>query len=128
MRVEDFKSVIAEFLNTDLPPIIDRELELPLDTNYIFTVTGGRRVGKTFILYNNIRKIITEGKACKDEILYIDFEHPRLKNLSVTDLDDILVAFYELTGKKPKYLFLDEIQSVKDYGSWFRKRINARYF
>lgn len=42
------------------------------------------------------------------------------------DLDDMLVAFRELTSKVPKYLFLDEIQSVKNYGSWFRKRLNAR--
>lgn len=128
MRIEDFKAVIAEFLTTDLPSSADREIKLPLETNYIITLTGGRRVGKTYILYNTIKRIITEGKAEKDEIIYIDFEHPRLKNLKATDLDDMLIAFYELTGKKPKYLFLDEIQNVENYGSWFRKRIEAKVY
>lgn len=40
----------------------------------------------------------------------------------------MLVGFYELTGKRPKYLFLDEIQGVRDYGGWFRKRLDARVY
>lgn len=94
----------------------------------MITLTGGRRVGKTYILYNTMSRLVSEGKASKDEIVYVDFEHPRLRNLSAVDLDDILTAFYELTGKKPRYLFLDEIQTVKDYGSWFRRRLDARVF
>ncbi len=60
-----------------------------------------------------------------DEILYVDLEHVRLRGLSAVDLDDMFVAFQELTGKEPKYIFLDELQSVKNYGGWFRKRLNA---
>jgi len=128
MRVEDFKAVIAEFLNSEIPKTTDRETRLPLDTNYVITLTGGRRVGKTYILYNTMSRLVAEGKASKDEIVYMDFEHPRLRNLSAVDLDDMLTAFYELTGKKPRYLFLDEIQTVKDYGSWFRRRLDAKVF
>lgn len=66
--------------------------------------------------------------ASRDEILYVDFEDYRLKGVSVDDLDKLLVSFMELTGKQPKYLFLDEIQNVKDYGSWFRRKLNARVY
>jgi predicted AAA+ superfamily ATPase len=58
----------------------------------------------------------------------MDFEDYRLKGLSANDMDKILISFMELTGKQPKYLFLDEIQNVKDYGRWFRKRLNARIY
>ncbi|BFI74668.1 hypothetical protein YN1HA_7660 [Sulfurisphaera ohwakuensis] len=40
----------------------------------------------------------------------------------------MLIAFTELTGKKPKYLFLDEIQNIRDYGSLFRKRLDAKVY
>jgi len=34
-------------------------------------------------------------------------------------------AFVELAGKRPRYLFLDEVQKVGDYGGWLRRRLNA---
>jgi hypothetical protein len=125
---EGIKSFIAEWLTSPLPNIIERDLSLPLDKDYIITVTGGRRSGKTFLLYQTIKKIIEGGLASRDEILYVDFDDYRLKNVTVNDLDKIILSFEELTGKTPKYIFFDEIQDVKDYGSWFRKKLNARIF
>ncbi|MBC7091781.1 MAG: ATP-binding protein [Nitrososphaeria archaeon] len=128
MRVEDFKQVIAEWLHQGVPEVRDREITLPLDSNLIIAVTGGRRSGKTYLLFLTIKKIVESGKANLDEILYVDFEHIRLKGVNVSDLDDMLVAFYELTGKKPKHIFLDEVQVVKGYGAWFRRRLDARIY
>jgi predicted AAA+ superfamily ATPase len=128
VRSEDFKYVISEFLSYGVPEVKERELKLPLELNLIVTVTGGRRGGKTSLLYDTMRRVLQGGLAQKDEILYVDMEHPRLRGTKAEDLDDMLVAFRELTGKAPKYLFLDEIQSVKDYGSWFRKRLNAKVY
>ena len=122
------RSFIAEWLSSQLPKVIERDISLPLDKDYIITVTGGRRSGKTFLLFQTISQIIKKGLASLDEILYLDFEDYRLKGLSVEDLDKVLIAFVELTGKDPKYIFLDEVQNVKNYGSWFRKRLNAKVF
>ncbi|BCU71230.1 ATP-binding protein [Stygiolobus caldivivus] len=126
--VERFKSVIAEWLTSRLPDLVERDVSLPLDKDYIITVTGGRRSGKTFLLYQAIREIIKRGMASQDEILYVDFEDYRVKGISVDDLDKLLTSFIELTGKQPKYLFFDEIQNVRGYGSWFRKKINAKIY
>ncbi|MEM0084166.1 MAG: ATP-binding protein [Candidatus Methanomethylicia archaeon] len=128
MRIEDFKYVITEWLQQGIPEVKSREITLPLDSNLIIAITGGRRTGKTYLLFSTIRKIIESGKSNLDEILYVDFEHVKLKGVNVSDLDDMILAFYELTGKKPKYIFLDEIQTVKNYGGWFRKRLNARIY
>jgi len=125
---DKIKSFIAEWLSSRLPRIIERDISLPLDKDYIVTVTGGRRNGKTFLLFQTISQIIKRGLASWDEILYLDFEDYRLKGLSVEDLDKVLISFVELTGKQPKYIFLDEVQNVKNYGSWFRKRLNVRVF
>ncbi len=128
MRTEDFKYVIAEWLRQGIPEVRDREIVLPLDSNLIIAVAGSRRSGKTYLLFLTIKRLVESGKAGLDEILYIDFEHIRLKGVTASDLDDMLVAFYELTGKRPRYIFLDEVQVVKGYGGWFRKRLDARIY
>jgi len=125
---ERIKSFIAEWLTNKLPKLLERELSLPVDKDYVITVTGGRRSGKTFLLYQTIKKVVENGLASFDEILYVDFEDYRLKGVSVDDLDNIVKAFVELTGKQPKYIFFDEIQNVKGYGSWFRERYNYKVF
>jgi predicted AAA+ superfamily ATPase len=128
VRTEDFKHVISEWLTQGPPNALEREISIPLESNLIITVTGGRRTGKTYLLFSIINKLIKENKAKMNEILYIDFEHPRLKGVRSSDLDDMLKAFMELTGKEPTYMFLDEIHNVENYGSWFRKRLNARIY
>jgi len=125
---ERFRSYIAEWLTSSLPNIIKRDISLPLQRDYIITVTGGRRNGKTFLLYQTIQELMRSGLASQDEILYVDFEDYRLKGSKVDDLDKILTIFVELTGKQPKYVFLDEIQNIENYGSWFRKRSNFRVY
>ena len=85
--VEDgIKSFIAEWLTAGLPKLIEREIALPIDKDYIITVTGGRRSGKTYLLYQTVRKIIEKGLASLNEILYVDFEDYRLKVVSVLSL------------------------------------------
>ncbi len=125
---ERFRNFIAEWLTSPLPKLVKRDVSLPLDKDYVITVTGGRRSGKTYVLYQTIQDVIDRGLASKEEILYVDFEDYRLKGAKVEDLDKILIAFVELTGKQPKYVFLDEIQNVENYGSWFRKRLNSRVY
>lgn len=115
-------------MTSPLPNVIRRDFSLPLDKDYIITVTGGRRSGKTFILYQTISDILKSGIASQDEILYVDFEDYRLKGSRVEDLDKILTIFVELTGKQPKYIFFDEVQNVENYGSWFRKRLESRVY
>lgn len=127
-RREDFRYVIAEWLQQGIPEVKGREILLPLDSSLVVAVTGARRSGKTCLLFLTMRRIVEEGRASPDEILYLDFEHARLKGITAADLDEMLVGFYELTGKRPRYLFLDEIQGVKDYGGWLRKRLDARVY
>jgi hypothetical protein len=60
---EGIKSFTAEWFTSPLPDIIERDL--PLDKDYVITVTGGRRSNKTFLLYQTIKKIIEGGLRWK---------------------------------------------------------------
>jgi predicted AAA+ superfamily ATPase len=122
---ERFKRVIAEWLSGGPPEALDREVELPLAPNEVVTVTGARRAGKTYLLFSTIRKILDRGLASQDEILYVDFEDSRLRGARAEDLDGMVEAFVELAGRRPRYLFLDEVQRVGGYGGWLRRRLNA---
>ena len=125
---ERFKRVIAEWLSGGPPEALDREVELPLAPNEVVTVTGARRAGKTYLLFSTIRKILDRGLASQDEILYVDFEDSRLRGARAEDLDGMVEAFVELAGRRPRYLFLDEVQRVGGYGGWLRRRLNAHVY
>jgi hypothetical protein len=63
--------------------------------------------------------LIRENKPKINEILYIDFEHSRLKAVKVNDLDGMLKAFMELTGNAPSYIFLEasSLRTVRNNSS-----------
>jgi predicted AAA+ superfamily ATPase len=127
---EDFKVALGEWISEELPEVRKRDTTLPLEPRNIVAVLGPRRAGKTSLLYYTISSYLKKGVPRRN-ILYIDFEHPRLKNLKAENLDSMLKSFYELSKPDPAfpiYLFLDEIQNVSDYGKWFRKRVNARFY
>jgi predicted AAA+ superfamily ATPase len=127
---EDFRAVVAEWISEELPEIKERDITLPMEPRNVVAVLGPRRAGKTSLLYHTISSYLRKGVPRRN-ILYVDFDHPRLRNLGPQSLDDMLKAFYELSKPDPAfpvYLFLDEIQNVRDYGRWFRKRLKVRLY
>lgn len=83
------------------------------------SIVGPRRSGKTFRIYRLISHF--ECSLPRSNLLYINFEHEKLRHLSAEDLGDLLTAYYEI-GKpdrnKPIYLFPDEIQVVEGWSRW----------
>jgi hypothetical protein len=76
MQKDIFKSLIADSQEKDLAGVIDRDIEIPLDTGKIISLIGVRRSGKTHVLYSmisNLRKTVDPRN-----IVYINFEDDRL--------------------------------------------------
>ncbi len=103
--------------------VYERKILLEKNVNYI--ITGQRRAGKTFLLYHQIQKMISEGlaRAC---FLYINFEDERLLEFLVSDFDLIIESYMELYNQKP-VLFFDEIQNVKGWEKFVRRLADAQY-
>lgn len=121
-RIEDFRAVLAWWKFFELPAMFSRELSLPASLDQIISVAGVRRCGKTYLLFSTIKKLLQE--TGRGNVLYVNFEHERLRNLDASDLQDLLVAqreIFEVEEGKPLYLFLDEIQNVKDWERWVRR-------
>jgi len=125
---DNFKKIIKEFHESDLPEMVRRDLTIDQQffqsrINKICTVTGPRRAGKTFFLMQLIKDLIKIGRSIED-ILYVNFEDERILPLQASDLQTILDAYYELYGEKTKpYVFFDEIQNIEGWQP-FARRLN----
>jgi predicted AAA+ superfamily ATPase len=123
MRENDFEFVITEWKLRKLPDLIKRETRIPLQSSSIVCIAGGRQVGKTYRVFQLIKELLSTGFP-KDNILYINFEHERLRNLDAVHLEEMMKVFYKINDvneELPVYLFLDEIQCVRDWDKWVRR-------
>jgi len=85
-------------------------------------LSGPRQVGKTTLLLQTIDQLLLDG--CRPtNILYATFDHPILK---IAGLDAVLEAWRELEPKVegPEYLFLDEAQFIRDFGTWAKHQVD----
>ncbi|MGB7295576.1 MAG: ATP-binding protein [Candidatus Aminicenantales bacterium] len=111
------KEVIKEFQESGLPEVLPREIEVPLSSHKIIAIVGPRRSGKTYLLFLLIKKLHSRNIS-PEQIVYINFEDPRLLPCDAKGMEFILEAYGELypesRGEK-SYFFFDEIHNVKDW-------------
>nr|MBI4157131.1 AAA family ATPase [Candidatus Woesearchaeota archaeon] len=118
----DYKQIITFWKEFDIPKALERTMSVDVNTDFIITITGPRRAGKTYFCFRLISQLLEKGIS-KGNILYINFEDNKILGAESKDLDKLLEAFFELSliNKKQKiYLFFDEIQTVKNWDSWAR--------
>lgn len=90
-------------------------LEL-LDLERMILVIGARRVGKTVLIHQIISHLIRKVEA--KNVLYVQLDHPNLKNLGIEELMDVYKKYLRPDGRL--YIFLDEIQYVADWPLWLK--------
>ncbi len=120
---ENWLELIKNWNKKEFPVILEREINIStdLEINRVFSLIGPRRAGKTFELLFIARKIAE--KEGKDKTFYINFERADLGVLNSQDLVLMLSAYYELfpnNFNKKIWLFLDEIQNVKEWERFAR--------
>ena len=96
-----------------------------LDSFPLQVLVGVRRSGKSFLLFQKIRKMLSKGHGW-DEMLYLDFEDTRLDGFTANDFNLILECHQEMYGKRP-ILFLDEIQNVEGWQKFARNLADKKY-
>lgn len=122
IRKETIKEIIRNFHKGALPDSRKRDIAIPLDTNKIITISGVRRCGKTFILFEIIKSLVLN-KLQREKILYINFEDERLE-INKDELDLILQGYRELypdIALSECYFFFDEIQNVDGWEKFVRR-------
>lgn len=107
---------------------VDRVIELPEDPDKATVMIGMRRVGKTFTLFQTIKKLL-DTQVPLSRILYVDFEDDRLQPLDQKGLGELLDDFYSLFPDNHHarcYLFLDEIHTVEEWPLVIRRYLNTK--
>ncbi len=103
---------------------VSRKIELDEKLNYVFT--GIRRSGKTYMLYQIIKDLLSQKKSIED-ILYINFEDERLIEFTYHDFDLLLDCYKELYYNKQPYCFFDEIQNIQGWEKFARRLADTGY-
>lgn len=130
---ETILQTLTEFSLDDYRPIVRRHLDLgpafePRRGNLVKIVTGMRRSGKSYRLLQEIDHLVHEGIDPR-RICYFNFDDDRLKPITPRTGDELLEAFYALCPEALEagaYLFLDELQEMKDWGAWLRRIVDTR--
>ena len=105
--------------------IVERPFAFEECANYVFV--GLRRVGKTYMLYQRVNQLLSNGVDQKD-ILFLNFEDERLSEMQSDDLNSILEVHYEMSGSDTKpILFFDEIQNVNHWDKFVRRLADSKY-
>jgi predicted AAA+ superfamily ATPase len=123
MRKEALKYVLTENTARKFPATVPRALELPLNTTKITTLVGIRRSGKTYILYDTMRRLEARG-VDRRQMIFLNFEDDRLLPIKSRELDLILSAHTELYPEfadRRKFFFFDEIQNAPRWESFVRR-------
>ncbi len=123
MNSDNLKYVLRQFVEGALPVCRPRETVLPTEAGKVVGLSGPRRSGKTFLMFDTIRRLTQEGvdRRC---IVYLNFEDDRLHPVRAEEFDLVLRSLHELypgVAGKRIYLFLDEVQSAPGWDRWVRR-------
>ena len=122
MTHTEVSTLVRERLQETIPtpsPRADiiRELPEPTRFNLVHIITGMRRCGKTFYLFQLMRRLLDSGVE-RNRMLYFDFSDDRLKPLTHGTMQDVIDEYWRQVPEARSggcYLFLDEVQEVDEW-------------
>ena len=120
---------LAEHIDGIVPRDSIAELVSYANDRQIVIVTGPRRSGKTTGIMSTIQQLLDKGVAPK-RTLYFSFDEVLSRDHTV--LEDVVSYFLEnvtqegATKKTPAFLFLDEIQFIKNWPTILKRIYETR--
>ena len=122
-----FKTLITDFIEAPLPELVNRSIALPDRSNFVVSLIGARRTGKTFLMFSHIRKLRQE--IDKTRLVYINLEDDRLWVSGQPELSVFLDAYYELYPEnldRAVWFFVDEVQAVPGWERFIRRLMDTQ--
>lgn len=120
---EEFRAALA--LTEKSTP---RSYQFPEAKNIIKVAVGMRRSGKTFFLFQTIRKLLSENITL-NRVLYINFEDDRILPMNHKAMGQMIDAWYTLHPENHNqccYLFLDEVQNIEGWPLVLRRMLDTK--
>ena len=117
------RTLLYEWKDRKLPKVLARDTRIDIlpeqKTENATVITGFRRVGKTYLLYGAIEKLLETQP--REDVVYLNFEDERIISPTTDLLTDLIPEIQAVYGKKPKYLFADELQFIPNWSKWARR-------
>ena len=100
-----------------------QELRSVMHNGMIKIVTGIRRCGKSYLLFELFKQSLLESGANEEHIIQVDLENQRSKHLRDPD---ILLDYIDghITDNGMYYILLDEIQLVPEFENALNSYLN----
>lgn len=103
-----------------------QQLKKLLDVRHVLILTGVRRAGKSTLMHQMMNYLMEEKKVPAQNILYLFLEDILVQqylNSGWKILEEIYNFYLETYNPKGKvYLFLDEIQGIKNFNHWISSK------
>ncbi|MDI6859486.1 MAG: AAA family ATPase, partial [Methanocellales archaeon] len=119
---ETIKTILYSWVEKRIPDVIPREISLEtylgMRPRKIVVITGFRRVGKTYLLFQLLNKLLSDKD--KEQAVYINFDDERIPERTEL-LTELLPTIKRTFSKAPELIFLDEIQNIPNWSRWLRR-------
>ena len=118
MDPASLKAYLKDTSTRPLPAFVQRDVEWRTRSR-VLAITGARRCGKTFIMYQIMRDLLDDGHD-RHQLVYLNFEHPVLSTIQHTEFKSILTLHWSLYPdimNEPLFLFMDEPQAINGWES-----------
>lgn len=126
--MDTLRYLISEWLESNLPSLIERGVEIEeIPENVAFVITGVRRSGKTYLLYEIAKRL--EKDIPRQNIIYVNFEDDRLyplKGNELKTLPDVYFEYFSPDENYPLWFLLDEVQNMSNWERSIRTFIDRR--
>jgi len=122
---ETFKSILQEIWKFGLPEIQPRNLILPLNTSKLICLSGPKRAGKTYLMFEGIKNLLKRGVE-KRHIIYLSFKDGRL-DCQIDECKLILEAHLELFPNAEidqLHIFFDDIEQLDSWEYFISQLFN----
>lgn len=89
-------------------------------------VLGPRRVGKSTVLYQTLRHLLSSGVEAR-RLWWLRLDHPLLMRVRLDELVRYAIDVAGAQAKRPVYLFLDELVYARDWDLWLKAFHDERW-
>ena len=116
MNPGEIEEYLLDFQSRELPELVGRELQLS-ESKKPKSIIGPRRAGKTFFLFQKMKELLAKGVA-KNQIVFLNFEDPRLIGVSFKEVFEIIKLQWRLfpeSAGKELFVFIDEPQNIQSW-------------
>jgi len=96
------------------------------DPHRFHLILGPRRVGKTTVMYQVVRRLLAAGVSA-GSLCWIRLDHPGLMEVPLGDLCRSIIESCRADRDQPLYLFLDELTYARGWDLWLKTFYDERW-